>query len=63
MNVNKLCNYCYFLFIFDIVYEKKLQERILGSSQKGHKYCFLLKKNIKIKTTLNVIVIKGQNKE
>lgn len=22
-NVNKLCNYCYFFFIFDIVYEKK----------------------------------------
>lgn len=32
------------LFIFDIVYEKKLKGRVLGSSQKGHKYCFLLEK-------------------
>lgn len=40
---------CYLLFILEIVYEKINYESILWSSQKGHEYCFSIKKMIKIK--------------
>lgn len=40
---------CYLVFILEIVYEKINYESILWSSQKGHEYCFSIKKMIKIK--------------
>lgn len=43
-----MCN-CYLVFILEIVYEKINYESILWSSQKGHEYCFSIKKMIKIK--------------
>lgn len=43
-----MCNR-YLLFIIEIVYEKINYESILWSSQKGHEYCFSIKKMIKIK--------------
>lgn len=43
-----MCN-CYLVFILEIVYEKINYESILWSSQKGHEYCFSIKKMIKMK--------------
>lgn len=52
MNVNRMLINCVIvtLFLFlEIVYEKINYESILWSSQKGHEYCFSIKKMIKIK--------------